>query len=93
MILLLLVESPVLDVFEDRLAYELPGALEVQPQRLLHHHPEEPETLKVPRALQRTDVDGPQAPIAHKLRHRLLCLLVVPGDEHIERLACHLAFN
>jgi hypothetical protein len=47
----------------------------------------------MPRTLQRTNVDGPQASVAHELRHRLLCLLVVPGDQHVERLACDLAFN
>jgi hypothetical protein len=77
----------------DRLAYELPGALEVQPQRLLQRDYEEPESLQLPSALQRTDVYSPQAPVAHELRHRLLCLLVVASYEHVERLACHLAFN
>jgi hypothetical protein len=33
------------DVFEYRLAYELPGALEVQPQRLLQRDPEKPQPL------------------------------------------------
>src|SRR5215217_547155 len=93
MILLLLVEPPVFDAFEYRLANELAGALEVQPQRLLHHHPEESEALQLPRALQRTDVDGTQAPVAHELSYRLLGPLVVPSNEDIERLACHLAFN
>src|SRR3712207_7055630 len=32
-----------IEVFEGCLANELPGALEVQPQRLLQHHPEEPQ--------------------------------------------------
>src|SRR5215212_6797411 len=72
-------------VFEGRLAYELPSALEVQPQGLLEHHPQESEPLQVPRTLQRTDVYGPQAPVAYELRNRLLRLLVVTGDEHIER--------
>jgi hypothetical protein len=50
--------------FEWHLAYELPGAPEVQRQRLLQRHPEEPEALQLPSALQRTDVDGPQASVA-----------------------------
>jgi hypothetical protein len=45
-------------VFEGRLAYELPGTLEVQPQRL-QRDPQEAESLQLPRTLQRTDViDG-----------------------------------
>src|SRR3712207_491702 len=43
--------SSVFDVFEYRLAYELPGALVVQPQRLLQRDPEESEALQLPRAL------------------------------------------
>jgi hypothetical protein len=81
------------EVFGDYLAYELPGALEAQTKRLLHGDPKEPEALQLPRALQRTDVDGPQAPVAHKLCYRLLCLLVVPSNEHIERLACDLGLQ
>jgi short chain dehydrogenase len=49
-------------VFENYLAYELPGALEVQPQRLLECDPQEPESLQGPRPLQRTNVDSPHAP-------------------------------
>ena len=91
--MLLLVEPPVFDAFEYRLANELAGALEVQPQRLLQRDPEEPESLQLPRPLQRTDVDGTQAPLAHERRHSLFRPRVVPGDEHIERLACYLTFN
>jgi hypothetical protein len=58
---ILLVESPVFEGCEYRLANKLPGAPEVQPQRL-QHHPEEPQILKLPNALQRTHVDGPQPP-------------------------------
>jgi hypothetical protein len=67
--------------------------MEVQPQRLLQHDPEEPEALQLSRTLQRADVDGPQAPVARELRHRLLCLLVVAGYEHVERLTRHLALD
>ena len=52
MILLLLVESPGFKILEYRLAYELPGALEVQPQRLLERDPEEPKTLQLPSLLR-----------------------------------------
>ena len=38
-------------VFECRLAYELPGTLEVQPQGLLQRDPQEPESLQFPSAL------------------------------------------
>src|SRR3712207_7789425 len=73
-----------LQVFEGRLADELPRALEVQAQRLLERDPEEPESLQLPSALQRTGVYSSQAPIAHELRHRLLCLRVVPGEKNVE---------
>jgi hypothetical protein len=53
-----------LRVFENRLADELPSTLEVQPQRLLERDPEEPESLQLPSALQRTGVYSSQAPIA-----------------------------
>jgi hypothetical protein len=36
---------------------------------------------------------SPSSCLAHELRHRLLCLLLVSGQKDIERLACHLTFN
>ncbi len=53
-----------LRVFENRLADELPRTLEVRLQRLLERGPEQPESLQLPSALQRTGVYSSQAPIA-----------------------------
>src|SRR5688500_12899040 len=40
------------NILEYRLAYELPGALEVQPQRLLERDPKELKTLQLPSLLR-----------------------------------------
>src|SRR5215208_3868905 len=53
----------------------------------------ETQTLQVPRPLQWANVYSPQSSVARELCHRLLGPLVIPGDEHVERLARHLAFN
>src|SRR5215210_5399912 len=60
-------------------------------ERALYRHVQQPERLELARAAAGPAIDRVEASVAGKRRNRVLRSLVVPGDQHVERLPRHLA--
>src|SRR3954454_1914187 len=69
---------------------QLDRAGESEAEGLLDGDVQEARLLQLLRPAERADVDGPEPPVGSEPGDRLFRGVVVPGDEHVQRLAVHL---
>src|SRR3954471_8519774 len=76
-----------------RSGQDLDGACEPGAERLLKRHVQVAECFELGGARERAGVDGAQAAVLDEPADRVLGVLVVAGEEHVQRLAGDLALD
>src|SRR4029078_12375784 len=72
---------------------ELDGGAVAGAERVLQGHVQEAEVLQLTGATQWSGIDRPQPTVLDKVSDVGLRALVVPGDQHVEILACNLSLD